>query len=157
MRSHVARIAALCDGTIWVRRPICVNLVGAVVLLVGFALGASQVGANLCANTDAISDLHSCDLGPDIDDLANDLVTDAEGQWDVFVPATSDCVDVGCADTAGVNGNVYVMLLELLERKLIPCERDSTECADCERLTSLRVNSLHFLMSVTAKASVVSG
>jgi hypothetical protein len=37
---------------------------------------------------------------------------------DVLSPSSSDGVDVGSADTAGINGNVDIMLLELLERKL---------------------------------------
>jgi hypothetical protein len=97
---------------------ICVDLVGAVVLLVGLAVVASQVGANLRANTNTVADLHLGDLGANLDNLANDLVSYAEGQRDILSPSSSDGVDVGSADTAGINGNVDIIILELLERKL---------------------------------------
>jgi hypothetical protein len=99
---------------------ICVDLVGAVVLLVGLAVVASQVGADLRTNTNTVTDLHLGDLGADLDDLANDLVAYAEGQRDVLSPSSGDGVDVGSADTAGINGYVDIVVLKLLEGKLAP-------------------------------------
>lgn len=41
----------------------------------------------------------------------------ADGEGD-FSPAASDCVDVGTADTAGVDGDIDVMVFEGLELEL---------------------------------------
>lgn len=97
---------------------VCVDLVGAVVLLVRLAVVASQVGANLSTNTSAVANLNLGDLGADLDDLADNLVSYAERKRNVLSPSASDGVDVGCADTAGIDGNVNIVLLELLEGKL---------------------------------------
>jgi hypothetical protein len=45
-------------------------------------------------------------------------VSYAERKRNVLSPSTGDGVNIGSADTAGINGNVDVVLLELLERKL---------------------------------------
>ena len=100
---------------------ICVDLVGAVVLLVGLAVVAGQVGANLGTNTSAVANLDLCDLGADLDDLADDLVSYAERKRDVLSPSTGDGVNVRRADTASIDGNIDIVLLELLEGKLKSC------------------------------------
>jgi hypothetical protein len=48
-------------------------------------------------------------------------VSYAKRKRNVLSPSTRDGVNVGCADTAGINGNVDIVLLELLERKLLFC------------------------------------
>ena len=55
------------------------NFVGAVVLIVGFAILAFQAGRDLSAHTDAVADLDRRHLVTDFDGLANDFVADAEG------------------------------------------------------------------------------
>jgi hypothetical protein len=45
MGAHVAGVATLRDSTVWVLSTVCVDLVGAVVLVVRLAIGASQIGA----------------------------------------------------------------------------------------------------------------
>jgi hypothetical protein len=45
-------------------------------------------------------------------------VSYAERKRNVLSPSTGDGVDIGSADTTGINGNVDIVLLELLERKL---------------------------------------
>jgi hypothetical protein len=97
---------------------VCVDLVGAVVLLVGLAVVASQVGTDLSTNTSAVSDLDLGDLGADLDDLSDDLVSYAERKRDVLSPSASNGVDVRSANTAGIDGNVDIVLLKLLEGKL---------------------------------------
>lgn len=116
--SHMARVAALSDCAIGVRCAVCVNSVGAVVLLVRLAVGASEVGTNLSTNTSTVADLEVLDLGADLDDLANDLVSYAERQRNVLAPSASDCVDVRSADTAGIDGDINIVFLEFLEGKL---------------------------------------
>lgn len=118
MCTDMAGIATLGDSAVWIWGSVSVDLVGAVVLLVRFALCASQIGCDLRANTSSVSNLEVLDLGSHLHDSANDLVTNAEREWDVLAPATSDCVDVGCADTTSINGNIDIILFKLLERKL---------------------------------------
>ena len=79
---------------------------------------ACEICANLCTDTNAVSDLNVLDFGADLDGLANDLVAYAEGEWDVGAPASTDLVDIGGADTASINGDIDVMILKFLEGNL---------------------------------------
>jgi hypothetical protein len=97
---------------------VSVDLVGAVVLLVVFALVASQVGTDLSTNTGTVTDLNASDLVSDLDDLSDDLVSYAERKRDLLSPTTSDGVNIGSANTARVDGNVNVIFLKLLEGEL---------------------------------------
>lgn len=65
----------------------------------------------------SISDLDSGDILSNLDCAADDLVTNAERQWD-FTPATSDAVKIRATNAAGVNGNINVPVLERLELEL---------------------------------------
>jgi hypothetical protein len=114
--ADVARITTLGNGAIGVLRAVCVDRVGAVVLLVGFAVVAREVGTNLGTNAGAVANLDVLDRGSDLDDLANDLVAYTERERDVLAPAAGDGVDVGSADTAGIDGDVNIVLFKLLER-----------------------------------------
>jgi hypothetical protein len=93
-------------------------LVRAVILLVVLALGAGEIGTNLSADTRAVTNLDLCDFGADLDNLTNDLVSDAEGKGNLRSPASTDGVDIRSANTACVDGNVDVVLLELLKGNL---------------------------------------
>jgi hypothetical protein len=93
-------------------------LVGAVVLVVVLALVASEVGTNLSTNTSAVANLELSNLTANLDDLSDDLVSYAERKRDVLSPSASDGVYIRRADTTGINGNVNIILLKLLERKL---------------------------------------
>jgi len=105
----------LCHSAVVVLRSVGVDRVGAVVLLIRLAVVAGQIGTNLRTNAGAVSNLELGDLGANFDDLANDLVSYAKRQRNVLSPSTGDGVDVGGANTASVNGNVDVILLEFLE------------------------------------------
>jgi hypothetical protein len=48
-------------------------------------------------------------------------VSYAERKRKLLSPSSGNGVDVRSADTAGVNSNVDIVLLEFLERKLIKC------------------------------------
>ena len=61
-------------------------MVGAVVLIVGLAVSASQVGANLGTYANSVTDLDALDALADFDGLADDFVTDAYGQR-AFAPS----------------------------------------------------------------------
>lgn len=122
MCADVAGVSTLRDSAVSVLSTVCVDLVWAVVLLVRLAVVAGKIGTNLSTNTSAVTNLNLGDLGADLDNLADDLVSYAERQRNVFSPSTSDGVDVGSADTASINGNVDIVFLELLERKLELCQ-----------------------------------
>jgi len=65
----------------------------------------------------SVADLAVRDLVADLDDLANDLVANAKRKGGV-TPTSSDGVKIGSADTTSLNGNVDIVLLELLELEL---------------------------------------
>jgi len=118
MRADMTRVATLSDRAILIRCAVRVDRVRAVVLLVRLAVVAGQVGLDLGAYTDAVADFDGRDIFADLDGLADDLVADAEWQRDIFAPAAGDGVDVGGADSAGVNGDVDVAVFEGLELEL---------------------------------------
>jgi hypothetical protein len=94
VNSDVRRVASLGNSAVRVLSTVGVNLVGAVVLLVGLALIAGEIGTDLGTRTDTVSDLVLGDLRADLDNAANDLVSDAQGKRDLLAPTTSDGVDV---------------------------------------------------------------
>lgn len=105
-------------GAIRILGTVCVDLVGAVVLLVILAVVAGEVGADLGSNTNTVSDLDLGNLAANLDGLADDLVSNTEGKGNIFSPSSSYGVDIGSADTAGVDGDINIVFLERLERKL---------------------------------------
>lgn len=76
----MAGVTALSNGAISVLGAICVDGVGAVVFLVVLALWAGKVGANLSTNTGTVANLDPGNLAADLDDLANNFVSYAEGK-----------------------------------------------------------------------------
>ena len=94
MDTNVRRVASLCNSAIGVLSTVGIDLVGAVVLLVGLAVVASKIGANLGTGTDTVADLVLGDLGSNLDNVANDLVSYTEGEGNVLAPSTSDGVDI---------------------------------------------------------------
>lgn len=119
MRTDVARVSTLGNSTIGVLSTICVDLVRAVVLLVSFAVVACKVGSYLCADADSVALLKLCDLGADIDDLADDLVAYTKREGNVFSPPASDCVNIGGADTAGIDCDIDIVFFKLFQRQLV--------------------------------------
>jgi hypothetical protein len=119
MHTDVARVTSLCYSAVRVLGTVGIDLVGAVVLLVVLALVASKIGTDLGTRTSAVANLDLGDLGSDLDDAANDLVSYAEGKRNVLSPSTSDGVDIRSADTTGIDGDIDIVVLELLKGKLI--------------------------------------
>jgi len=115
--ANVRGISSLGNGSIWIRRAIGIDGVGAIVLLISLAVLACQIGTNLRANTNPVSDLNILDGLSDLDRLANDFVADTDRQWD-FTPTSSYGVDIRSAHTTGINGNVDVVVFEGLEFEL---------------------------------------
>jgi hypothetical protein len=157
MCANVTREPALRDSAIrTVRRTVGVDLVGAVILVVRFAVRAGQIGRDLCTNTSTIADLKPGDLRSNFDDLADNLVSYTQRERNVLAPATGDRVNVRGADTASVYGDIDIVVLELLKGKLQRCQWLLLQDHTIQR-TSWRLKLLQFLMSVMVKASVVSG
>ena len=116
--TNVRRVTSLGDGAVGVLSTVGIDLVGAVVLLVGLAVVAGKIGANLSTGSHTVANLVLGDLASDLDDAANDLVSYAERERNVLAPSTGDGVDVRGADTASINGDVDIVVLKLLQGKL---------------------------------------
>ena len=114
----MTRVTALGNSAIGILRSVGVELIRAVVLVIRFADRAREVGTDLSANTNTVSNLDVLDLGANSDGLANDLVSYAEREWNVCSPTTIDLVNIRCTDTASIDGDINVMLLEFLEGNL---------------------------------------
>ena len=96
MRTHVAGVASLCERAIWIRCAVGINGVRAVVLLVGFAVFAGQIGADLSTNAYAVPDFNRLDVLANFYGFANDFVADTDWKGS-FAPATVDGVDIRAA------------------------------------------------------------
>lgn len=118
MSADVTRVATLCNGAIGVGSTVGIDRVGAVVLLVGLAVSARKIGANLSANACAVANLEVLDLGAYFDNFADDLVSYAERERDFASPTAGNGVNVRGTDTTRIDGNVDVMVFKLLEREL---------------------------------------
>jgi hypothetical protein len=106
----------------------------------------------------SVADLAVSDLVTNLDDLANDLVANAKREGSV-TPASVNGVKIGSANTASLNGNVDIVLFELLELELAPLEVRPVErrlSASC-RCANEMVCTYHFLWSWIMKPSAVSG
>lgn len=117
VRAHVAGVTTLSHGAVAVLCAIGVDGVGAVVLLVGLAVVAGQVGLDLRSHADAVADLDRLHVLADLDGFTDDFVTNAEGHGGL-APAAADGVNVRRADTTSVDGNVNVAVFEGLEGEL---------------------------------------
>jgi hypothetical protein len=65
----------------------------------------------------SVADLAVSDLVTDLDDLANNFVSNTKRERSV-TPTSSDGVKIGSANTTSLNGNVDIMLFKLLELEL---------------------------------------
>ena len=94
VNTNVRRVTSLGDSAVRVLSAVSIDLVRAVVLLVGLALVAGKIGADLGTRSNTVANLVLGDLGSDLDDAANDLVSYAQGKGNVVSPSTGDGVDV---------------------------------------------------------------
>ena len=85
----------------------------AVVLVVRFAVVAFKAGLDLRAHANAITDLAGGDFVTNADCLANDLMSDTDWHRRLS-PAASYRVHIGTTDTASIDFNVNVTVLEWL-------------------------------------------
>ncbi len=100
MSADVACVTSLRNCSIFVWCSVGIDLIGAVVLLIGLAVFTCEICLNLCTNTDPVSDFDGLHIFADFDRLTNYFMTNAQWQWN-FSPTTSDGVNIGTADTAG--------------------------------------------------------
>ena len=115
------------------------NLVRAVVLVVRLADFALEASLDLSSDPNAVSDLAGGHPFADLQDFADDLMADADGQW-AFAPATGDGVDVGSADTASLDLDIDITVLEWLWLEL-----RKRSIRDATRALSSRVSHLLLL------------
>ena len=85
-------IAMTFIKVVW--RIIRIDLVRAVVLVVGFALFAPHTGLNLGSDSDTISNFTRRDFFADADDLSDDFVTNTQRCCVKVSPSTSDRMDI---------------------------------------------------------------
>jgi hypothetical protein len=122
MDTNVRGVTALGDVSgVHVLLTPSVDLVSAVGLVVVLALLALQAAVDLSTNTDTLSNLGEGDLGANLDDLADNLVTDGE-RVRAVTPVTVDLVHVTGADTAALNLDINVLLVEGTGSKVILLE-----------------------------------
>lgn len=98
MNARMRGIAALGDSSVRIRSAVGIDLIRAVVFLIGLAISTGEIGSNLCAYTDAVANFDVLDLASNLDCSANNLVTNAEGKGNV-TPSSGDGVDVRAAHT----------------------------------------------------------
>ena len=89
----------------------------AVILVIGFAKLALEAGADLSANTNAVSNFNGRHLVANFNSLANNLMTDADWKRAV-APAAIDSMDVRTANTAAFNLYVDITVFKLLRFEL---------------------------------------
>ena len=92
----MARVSPLRESSIGIGCAVGINSIRAVVFLIGFAVFASQIGADLSTNTYAIPDLDGLDVLANLNRFADDFVSDAD-RHDSVAPAAIDCVNVRTA------------------------------------------------------------
>jgi hypothetical protein len=89
----------------------------AVILVVALALLALQARPNLRSNTDTVPNLDAGHLVADLDSMANDLVSNADGKRNL-APASRNGVNIRGAHPAALDLDVDVVGAELLRFKL---------------------------------------
>ena len=87
------RVSSLRDRTIFVRGTKRINAVRAIILLISFAVVASEIRLDLRTDADAVADFDGLHALASLDDLTDDLVADADWQWTV-APSAIDGVDI---------------------------------------------------------------
>jgi len=99
------------NAGLWVWGTVCVDHLRAVVLLVTLAVDALSAGTDLSTNTDSLALLELGNLVTDSEDLADNLVSDTERERSV-APSTSNGVNVRSANSAGIDRDIDIVLLE---------------------------------------------
>ena len=66
----------------------------AIILVITLALGATHAGLNLSSNTNTVSNLAGRDVLTNSDDLANDLVSNADRSGGKLAPSSGNSMNV---------------------------------------------------------------
>jgi hypothetical protein len=93
------------------------NHVRAVVLIVRLALGTFHARLYLGSNTNTVTWLDSFDLGSNSQDLANDLVANADRRVSNLPPTSRDCMDIRATDSTA-----FVLDIDIVILKDLRCE-----------------------------------
>jgi hypothetical protein len=105
----VGRVAALGDGPVPVGAGVSGDHAGQAVLLVAVAaVGAFPAGVHHAADPDPVPDLMAGDLGADLGDDSDDLMSRHDGER-LRTPVAVDGVDVGVADAGVLDLDEYVV------------------------------------------------
>jgi hypothetical protein len=94
------------------------NHVRAVVLIVRLALGTFHARLHLSAHTNTVSWLDALHLRSNSQNLPDDLVANANWCHSQISPTSSNCVDIGTANSAAFTLDIDVVVLEDLGREL---------------------------------------
>lgn len=86
---------------------------GAVILVVALTLRTLQAGPNLSSYAYTVSDLHTSDGGADLYCLTNNFVANTNGGGCIS-PPSRDSVHIRAADTAALDFDINIMVIELL-------------------------------------------
>ena len=113
VRTNVTRVSSLAHNAVvlWVWCTVCVDHLRAVVLLVALAVDALSAGTDLSTDTDSLTLLELLDLVTDPDDLADDLVSNTKRKRSA-APSTSDGVNIRAANSASIDSDIDIVLLE---------------------------------------------
>ena len=114
----------------------------AVILVVRLAVVALKAGSDLRANANTITDFAGRDFVANANCLANDLMSYTDWHRRIS-PASIDCVYVGTADTASIDFDVNVTVLEWLCFELQYSARSKFTSS------SLEMTNYLFLLKVT--------
>jgi len=121
VRTNVTRVSSLAhDAGLWVWCTVCVDHLRAVVLLVTLAVDALSASTDLSTNTDSLALRELLDLVTNSEDSADNLVSYTERKRSV-APTTSDGVNVRSTDSAGINRDIDIVLLERLQECVSGC------------------------------------
>lgn len=89
MRASMRAKPSLCHSTVLPVAAKGINHVGAVVLLIRFALAAGKICANLGSHSYSVADFDGLHIFANLDRLSDDLVADADGKRAVAPSCTS--------------------------------------------------------------------
>jgi hypothetical protein len=91
---------------------------GTVVLIIRLAHLTLHTRLHLCTNTNPITSLDVLDLLTDTEDLANDLMPNADWSMCDLAPSTGDSVHIAATDTAAFILDIDIILFKDFRSKL---------------------------------------
>jgi hypothetical protein len=125
VNNNAVRVATLSDSSeMLIDTTVSPYLVVAVVLVANLAVIAGQVGVDQAANSNKVTNLELGDLGANLGNATNDLVSRDNRVLGV-APLTLGCVNVGVANSTELNVDLNVCLRGLTTSKIVGTKRGS--------------------------------